>query len=172
MPRWTTGAARAALAGLAALTTTLLLAGAIGAQSPAPPSPQPTCGPGPMTCPTPTPDSGIEWPPMRFEGSSLGQMMVFTSSCGVWGQDPIALHGEGQAGSAELVVTFDQYETESSQWFGRVTGSYTAPNGNTTPVDDAALIYYAFDLGRWVLVASHAAQVVASACAPLPSASG
>jgi hypothetical protein len=168
MPRSATGAA---LAAIAALAMTLLLAGGVSARSPAPPSAPPTCDPLGAACPTPTPDSGIEWPPMQFGGGDPGQLMVFTSTCGVWGQDPITLHGEGEAGTAELVVTFDQYDAEAAQWFGRVTGTHTGTNGVTVPVDDAALIYYDFDLGRWVLVASVAAQIQASACAA-PSPSG
>ena len=69
------------------------------------------------------------------------------------------------------MVTFDEYESESSQWFGRVTGWHTAPNGNTVVIDDGALIYYDFGEGRWILVAHLAAQIQASACAA-PSPSG
>ena len=127
--------------------------------------------PRPTLAPTPTPDSGIAWPPMRFEGGDPS-LLVFTSDCGVWGRDPITLHGEGGAGSADIVVTFDTYEEESFQWFGRVTGSTTAPNGYTGPVDDPALIYYDME-GRWILVAGPAGQIPAHGCAPMsPAPSG
>jgi hypothetical protein len=148
------------------LAMTLLLAGPVAAQSPAPPSlPLPT----PM--PTPTQDTGIEWPSMEFEGGSP-DLLVFTSDCGVWGQDPITLHGQGAAGSAELVVTFSEYIDGDAQWFGRVTGTLTGPNGFTSPVDEGALIYYDFGTGHWILVASSAAQIPAKACddaSPAPS---
>jgi hypothetical protein len=109
---------------------------------------------------------------MMFEGTDPGGLLTFTSDCGVWGQDPITLHGEGEAGSADLVVTFDTYEQESFQWFGRVTGSTTAPNGYTAPVDDGALIYYDMD-GHWILVAGPAGQIPARACvSPSPDPSG
>ncbi len=142
-----------------------LLAVPAGAQSPVPSVPPPT------TAPTPTADSGIDWPPMRFEGGDPG-LLVFTSDCGVWGRDPITLHGEGAAGYADLVVTFDTYEEESFQWFGSVTGSQTGANGYTSPVDDPALIYYDMD-GHWILVAGPAGQIPAHGCAsmsPEPSA--
>jgi hypothetical protein len=163
MSRSATGAARASLAALVALASTALLAGGLSAQSLAPAPSLPRCAqPGP-TCPTPTPDSGIVWPSMEFEGGDASQL-AFTSTCGIWGTSPITLTGEGAAGSAVHTVTFDHYEPESSQWFGRVTGTYTGPNGLTTPVDEGALIYYAFDLGQWVLVAGWAAQIPARAC--------
>ena len=156
-------------AAFAALAMTVLLAGPLSAQSPAPPSAP--CDPLGAVCATPSPEPGIEWPPMQFAGDNAGHDLAFTSNCGVWGQDPITLNGAGEAGSAELVVTFDQYDSDAAQWFGRVTGTYTGTNGVTVPVDDAALIYYDFDLGRWVLVASWAGQIPASACAA-PSMSG
>lgn len=162
MSRSAIGAARAALA---ALAMTALLAGGLSAQSPVPPSAPASCDPLGAVCATPSPEPGIEWPPMQFAGGDAVQVMAFTSTCGVWGRDPITLHGAGEAGTAELVVTFDQYDTEAAQWFGRVTGTHTGTNGVTVTIDDAALIYYDFDLGRWVLVASLAAQIQASACA-------
>jgi hypothetical protein len=136
------------------------------AQSPVPSDPPPTIAP------TPTPDSGIDWPPMMFEGTDPGGLMSFTSDCGVWGQDPITLHGEGEAGSADLVVTFDTYDGEAFQWFGQVTGTQTWPTGVTEPVGGAALIYYDMD-GGWILVAGPAGQIPAHGCAPMsPDPSG
>jgi hypothetical protein len=129
------------------------------AQSPAPPSSAPT--------PAPTDDSGIDWPPMGFEGVPPGQPFTFTSDCGVWGRDPITLHGEGGGWTFDLVVTFDTYDQEAFQWFGRVTGSSIAPNGITAAIDEPALVYYDME-GGWMLVASWAAQVRAHGCA-LPS---
>jgi hypothetical protein len=140
-----------------ALMVGLLLPGAAAAQSPAPPSVPPT--------PAPTDDSGIVWPPMGFEGTPAGQPFAFTSGCGVWGEDPIALHGEGGGWTIDLVTTFDTYDPEAFQWFGRVTGSSTAPNGVTNPIDEPALVYYDMGGGRWVLVASFAAQIPAHGCA-------
>ncbi len=81
------------------------------------------------------------------------------------GGGSITLTGAGEAGTAVHVVTFDSYDAEAAQWFGRVTGTYTGKNGVTAPVDDAALIYYDFDLGQWVLVAGWATQIPARACA-------
>jgi hypothetical protein len=149
--------------GIASIVPLVLLAGLltvpIAAQSPMPSVPPPTIAP------TPTPDSGIDWPPMRFEGGDPG-LLAFTSDCGVWGRDPITLHGEGAAGSADLVVTFDTYDQEAFQWFGRVTGSQTGTNGYTSPVDEGALIYYDMD-GHWILVAGPAGQIPAHGCAPM-----
>ena len=146
------------VAGLA-LVVGLLIPGGVAAQSPvasAPPTPPPT--------PRPTDSSGIEWPPMAFAGGDPS-LLVFTSTCGIWGQDPITLQGTGGAGSAELVVAFDTYDSEAAQWFGRVTGTTTGTNGYTAAVDEGAIIYHDFDLGRWVLVASVAGQIPAMACA-------
>lgn len=137
----------------------LLVAVPVAAQSGVPSLPSPTIAP------TPTADSGIEWPPMRFEGGDPG-LLVFASDCGVWGRDAISLHGEGGAGSADLVVTFDTYDQEAFQWFGRVTGSQTGTNGYTSPVDEGALIYYDMD-GHWMLVAGPAGQIPAHGCAPM-----
>jgi hypothetical protein len=156
----------AVLAGVVSLCVVLgLLAMPVAAQSPAPSSPPPTIAP------TPTPDSGIDWPPMMFEGGDPG-LLVFTSDCGVWGQDPIRLQGVGAAGSADIVVTFDTYDAEAFQWFGRVTGTQTGANGYTSPVDEGALIYYDMD-GHWILVAGPAGQIPAHGCAPAsPAPSG
>lgn len=152
--------------GIAGIVPLVLLAGlspgSAAAQSPEPSVPPPTIAP------TPTPDSGIEWPPMRFEGGDPG-LLVFTSDCGVWGQDPITLHGEGAAGSADIVVSFDTYDQEAFQWFGRVTGSQTGANGYTSAVDEGALIYYDMD-GSWMLVAGPAGQIPARGCAPMSPA--
>jgi hypothetical protein len=149
--------------GIAGIVSLVLLGGLLAApvasQSPVPSVPSPTLAP------TPTPDSGIDWPPMRFEGGDPG-LLVFTSDCGVWGRDPITLHGEGAAGSADIVVTFDTYDQEAFQWFGRVTGSQTGANGYTSSVDEGALIYYDMD-GHWILVAGPAGQIPAHGCAPM-----
>ncbi len=147
---------------VAAVAMALMPVGTIGAQSPAPAS----------SAPTPSPAPSLLFPPMQFAGGDATQL-VFTSSCGIWGRDAISLHGEGGAGSTDLVVTFSTYDAEAAQWSGSVVGSFTGTNGVTVPVDtQPALIYYDFDLGRWMLVASWAAQIPASACAtgsPSPS---
>lgn len=145
---------------LGLLVPGLLVPMAVAGQSPVAPSSAPT------PAPTPTDDSGIEWPPMGFEGVPPGQPFAFTSDCGVWGRDPITLHGEGGGWTIDLVVTFDTYDAEAFQWFGRVTGASTAPNGVTVPIDEAALVYYDMD-GRWMLVASWAAQIPGRGCAPM-----
>ena len=137
-----------------------LLGVPVVAQSTAPASPPPT------VAPTPTSDSGIEWPPMGFQGTPPGQPFSFTSDCGVWGRDPIALHGQGGGWTFDLVVTFDTYDAEAFQWFGRVTGTSVAPNGNSGAIDDPALIYYDMD-GHWILVAGPAGQIPAHGCAPM-----
>lgn len=151
---------RTRLASLALVVGLVVPAGTM-AQSPAPPSTAPT--------PAPTDDSGIDWPPMGFEGTPAGQPFTFTSDCGVWGRDPITLHGEGGGWTIDLVVAFDTYDQEAFQWFGRVTGSSTAPNGFTATIDEPALVYYDMD-GRWMLVASWAAQIPAHGCAPMSPA--
>jgi hypothetical protein len=145
-----------------ALAIGLLVPAGAASQSSAP---APSVAPTPTIAPTPTPDSGIDWPRMGFEGTPPGQPFSFTSDCGVWGRDPIALHGEGGGWTFDLVVTFDTYDDEAFQWFGRVTGSSTAPNGYTAAIDEPALVYYDMD-GRWMLVASWAAQVPAHGCGP------
>jgi hypothetical protein len=143
-----------------------LLSVPVAAQSAAPSMPPPTIAP------TPTPDSGIDWPPMGFAGTPPAQPFSFTSDCGVWGQDPITLRGEGGGWAFDLVVTFDTYDQEAFQWFGTVTGTSNAPNGTVTPIDEGALIYYDMD-GHWILVASWAAQIPAHGCAPMsPDSSG
>jgi len=140
-----------------ALALSLLAPMAVVAQSPVTTSPAPT--------PAATDDSGIDWPPMGFDGTPPGQPFSFTSDCGVWGRDPVTLHGEGGGWTIDLVTTFDTYDQESFQWFGRVAGSSTAPNGFTSPIDEPALVSYDMDGGRWVLVASYAAQIPAHGCA-------
>jgi hypothetical protein len=140
---------------LIAIATSMLLVSPDLAQSPASSS-----------APTPSPQPSSLFPRMQFAGGDASQL-VFTSTCGVWGHDPIALHGVGGAGTADLVVTFATYDEEAAQWAGTVVGSFTGTNGVTVPVEEQpALIYYDFDLGRWMLVASWAAQIPASACAP------
>ena len=139
-----------------ALVISVLLGGPTVAQSPAPAS----------SAPTPSPAPSLRFPPMQFAGGDAAQL-VFASTCGIWGRDPITLHGEGGAGTADLVVTFATYDEEAAQWTGTVVGSFTGTNGVTVPVEEQpALIYYDFDLGHWMLVASWAAQIPASACAP------
>lgn len=143
-----------------------LLSLSVGAQSPAPPS-----LPLPTNAPTPTPDSGIEWPPARFEGPTLYGDYTFTSDCGVWGRDPITLHGEGGGNTFELVVTFDTYDAEDFRWSGRMTGTHTIPDGRSFPMDEPASI--TFRDGQWRLKTSYADEVVAHACVPVsPAPSG
>ena len=136
-----------------------LLAGPAAAQSSVPSVPPPTIAP------TPTADSGIDWPPMGFAGTPPGQPFSFTSDCGVWGRDPITLRGEGGGWAFDLVVTFDTYDPEAFQWFGTVTGTSHAPNGTVTEIDEGAIVYYDME-GSWILVASWAAQIPAHGCAP------
>src|SRR5262249_10643046 len=128
------------------------------------PAPSVTATPAP----TPSPTSGSEWPSMGFAGTPVGQPYSFTSDCGVWGRDPITLHGEGGGWTIDMVVTFDTYDQEAFQWSGRATGSSTAPNGVTGPIDEPALVYDDMD-GHWILVASYAGQIPAHGCDPLPS---
>ena len=143
----------------------LTAAGGGAAQSPVPSSAVPT------PIPTPIDDSGIDWPPMEFVGSDPAGQLTFTSECVAWGTGPIALHGEGSAGSTDLVVVLTEYESDASQWHGTVTGTFTGPNGVTVAIGpEGALIYYDFDLGQWTLVASWAGQIKADGCAmPSPS---
>ena len=150
------------LTGIVSLCVTLcLLAMPVAAQSPGPPTLPP-----PTVAPTPTPDSGIDWPPMGFAGTPPGQPFSFTSDCGIWGQIPHHPSRRGRRRTFDLVVTFDTYDQEAFQWFGNVTGTSHAPNGNVTPIDEGALIYYDMD-GHWILVASWAAQIPAHGCAPM-----
>ena len=128
----------------------------------------PSCGPASQACPTPSPEASTLFPPMQFSGGDPSSLVI-TSTCGVWGRDAITLYGEGDAGTARLEVTFSDYDAEAAQWFGRVTGTFTAANGTVEQVDDAALVYYAFDTGRWMLVARHAEQILATGCSSIPS---
>jgi hypothetical protein len=93
-------------------------------------------------------------------------LMLFTSTCGVWGRDPITLTGEGPAGSAVMVLTLTDYDSDDFRWSGRVTGTDTAPNGTVSSIDEPASVSYDLGTGEWVLQAFWAQHVLATDCAP------
>jgi hypothetical protein len=92
--------------------------------------------------------------------------MLFTSSCGVWGRDPIAPTGEGPAGSAVMGLTLTDYDSTDFRWSGRVSGTHTAPNGLSSSFDKPASVSYDLGTGDWALKALWAQDVLAVACAP------
>jgi len=95
------------------------------------------------------------------------EVMVFTSTCGVWGRDPITLYGQGPDGStAVMILELTDYDTDDFRWSGRVTGTHTAPNGYVSSFDEPASVSYDLGTGEWVLQAFWAQHVLATDCAP------